>query len=91
MACSSSLKQKRYVLDEAKLKQKLLGTKSAAETIERALGEIISEREGRARAWAADDGLIAMSAASRGFTVQTKNSGDDRQLAEFRSFNWEVV
>jgi predicted nucleic acid-binding protein len=38
-----------------------------------------------------NDALIAMSAASHGLTVQTKNPGDYRRIAEFRPFDWEVV
>jgi hypothetical protein len=53
-------KSKRYGLDEAKIKraQKLLGTKTQAETIDRALDELISERERSARAWAATQRFI---------------------------------
>jgi predicted nucleic acid-binding protein len=38
-----------------------------------------------------NDAVIAMSAASHGFTVQTKNPGDFQLIAEFRPFDWEVV
>lgn len=38
-----------------------------------------------------NDALIAMSAASKGFTVLTKNGKDFARLAEFRPFNWEEV
>jgi predicted nucleic acid-binding protein len=38
-----------------------------------------------------NDALIAMSAASHGFTIKTKNPGDFQMIAEFRSFNWEAV
>ena len=38
-----------------------------------------------------NDALIAMSVASHGFTVQTKNPGDFQLLAEFRPFDWEQV
>lgn len=38
-----------------------------------------------------NDALIAMSAASHGFTIQTKNPGDFQLIAEFRAFDWEVV
>ena len=46
-------KHKHYILDEAKIKraQKLLGTTTETETIERALEEVISERERSTRAW----------------------------------------
>jgi hypothetical protein len=45
-------KHKHYVLDEAKIKQaqKLLGTATKTETIERALDEVIAECERQARA-----------------------------------------
>lgn len=51
---------KRYALDEAKIKRarKLLGTKTDAETIDRALEEIITERERSTRAWAATERFI---------------------------------
>ncbi|PYS47470.1 MAG: hypothetical protein DMG13_27890 [Acidobacteria bacterium] len=47
MARNSAIKHKHYALDEAKIKraQKLLGTKTETETIERAIEEVISERE----------------------------------------------
>ena len=38
-----------------------------------------------------NDAVIAMSVASHGFTIQTKNSGDFQLIAEFRPFNWETV
>lgn len=38
-----------------------------------------------------NDALIAMSVASHGFTIQTKNPGDFQLLAEFRPFDWEGV
>ena len=38
-----------------------------------------------------NDALIALSSASRGLLVQTKNPGDFKLIAEFRSFEWEVV
>lgn len=38
-----------------------------------------------------NDALIAMSVASHGFTIQTKNPGDFQLIAEFRPFNWETV
>jgi predicted nucleic acid-binding protein len=38
-----------------------------------------------------NDALIAMSVASHGFTIQTKNPGDFKLIAEFRHFNWEAV
>lgn len=38
-----------------------------------------------------NDALIAMSAASHGFTIQTNNPGDFQLIAEFRPFNWETM
>ena len=38
-----------------------------------------------------NDAVIAMSVASHGFTIQTKNPGDFQLLAEFRPFDWEMV
>ena len=38
-----------------------------------------------------NDAVIAMSVASHGFTVQTKNPGDFQLIAEFRPFDWEMV
>ena len=38
-----------------------------------------------------NDAVIAMSVASNGFTIQTKNPGDFQRIAEFRPFNWETV
>lgn len=35
--------------------------------------------------------VIAMSVASHGFTIQTKNPGDFQLIAEFRPFDWETV
>ncbi len=54
-------KHKHYPIDEAKIRraQKLLGTTTEAETIERALDEIISERERNQAAWRAHRRLIS--------------------------------
>ena len=38
-----------------------------------------------------NDALLAMSVASHGFTVQTKNPGDFKLIAEFRPFDWKAV
>ncbi len=38
-----------------------------------------------------NDAVIAMSVASHGFTIQTKNPVDFELIAEFRPFNWETV
>jgi len=60
MPRNSAIKHKHYALDEAKIKraQKLLGTKTETETIERALEQVISERERQRRAWAATERFI---------------------------------
>lgn len=64
MARNAAIKQKRYALDETKLKQaqKLLGAKTETETIELALDEVISERERQRRAWAATERFIKSGA-----------------------------
>ena len=53
-------KHKHFILDEAKLKraQKLLGTSTETETIERALEEVISERERSMHAWQAHERFL---------------------------------
>ncbi len=38
-----------------------------------------------------NDAVIAMCVASHGFTIQTKNPGDFRLIAEFRDFDWQTV
>ena len=60
MPRNSAIKHKHYALDEAKIKraQRLLGTKTETETIERALEQVISERERQRRAWAATERFI---------------------------------
>lgn len=60
MARNSATKQKRYTINEAKLKQaqKLLGAKTEAETIEFALDEVISQRERQRRAWVATERFL---------------------------------
>lgn len=52
--------RKHYLLDETKIKQaqKLLGTATETETIERALEEVISEGERNRRAWQATERLL---------------------------------
>jgi hypothetical protein len=56
----SKSRHKHYVLDEAKIRraQKLLGTKTETETIERALEEVITERERVRAAWQAHERLL---------------------------------
>jgi len=56
----AKLKQKHYVLDEAKLKraQELLGARTESEAIELALDEVIIERERNRQAWAATERLL---------------------------------
>jgi Bacterial antitoxin of type II TA system, VapB len=53
-------RHKHYVLDEAKIRraQKLLGTKTETETIERALEEVITERERIRAAWQAHERFL---------------------------------
>jgi hypothetical protein len=53
-------KHKHFVLDESKIRraQKLLGTKTETETIERALEEVIIERERNRVAWRAHNRLL---------------------------------
>ena len=57
---ATQVKHKHYILDEAKIKQaqKLLGTATETETIERALEEVISEHERNRRAWQATERLL---------------------------------
>jgi predicted nucleic acid-binding protein len=47
------------------------------------------ERIGRGRL--TNDALIAISAGRVGITVYTANERDFRKLAEFRSFQWQVI
>jgi predicted nucleic acid-binding protein len=47
------------------------------------------EKIGRGRL--TNDALIAMSAARRGIRVITSSEKDFRRLAEFRSFEWQLV
>ena len=56
----SKSRHKHYVLDEAKIRraQKLLGTKTETETIERALEEVITERERVRAAWQTHERLL---------------------------------
>lgn len=56
----STTRHKHYVLDEAKIRraQKLLGTKTETETIERALEEVITERERNRAAWQAHERFL---------------------------------
>lgn len=64
MARNSAIKQKRYALDESKIKraQEVLGTQTEAETIERALEEVISEHECQRHAWAATERFLKSGA-----------------------------
>jgi predicted nucleic acid-binding protein len=64
MARNSAIKHKHYALDEAKIRraQKLLGTKTETETIERALEEVISERERQRLVWAATERFMRSGA-----------------------------
>ena len=56
----TKIKQKRYALDENKIKraQKLLGARTETEAIERALDEVITEQERNRQAWAATERLL---------------------------------
>lgn len=58
---------KRFVLPAAKVKraQKVLGTSTEAETIERALDEVIAEDERTRRAWAATERFIKSGVSIR--------------------------
>jgi hypothetical protein len=58
---------KRVALNKAKIKraQKLLGTKTDSETIDRALDEVISDQNRSARAWAATERFIKSGAEIR--------------------------
>ncbi len=60
MAHSTTKKHKHFILDQAKIEraQKLLGTSTEKETIERALEEVIEERERDRQAWAAHERFI---------------------------------
>jgi type VI protein secretion system component VasK len=57
---NSKTRHKHFVLDESKIRraQKLLGTKTETETIERALEEVITERERTRAAWQAHDRFL---------------------------------
>lgn len=57
---AAKINRKVLLLDEEKVRhaQRILGTGTEAETIERALDEIISEDECNRRAWAAHDRFI---------------------------------
>jgi hypothetical protein len=56
----SARKNKHFVLDADKIKraQKVLGTKTETETIERALEQVITEAERTRRAWSATERFI---------------------------------
>jgi hypothetical protein len=62
---------KHLTLDQAKLKraQKILGAKSEAETIERALDFVIGEDERTRRAWAAHERFLR-AAARKGLRIR---------------------
>ncbi|MCP9495469.1 MAG: type II toxin-antitoxin system VapB family antitoxin [Pyrinomonadaceae bacterium MAG19_C2-C3] len=57
---STTKKHKHFILDQAKIEraQKLLGTQTEKETIERALEEVIEERERNRRAWTAHERFV---------------------------------
>lgn len=61
MASSSiTKKHKHFILDQSKIEraQELLGTQTEKETIERALEEVIEERERNRQAWAAHERFV---------------------------------
>lgn len=55
-----TVKHKHYILEEERIKraQELLGTKNETETIERALAEVITERERSQKAWKVQDRFL---------------------------------
>lgn len=57
---SAAKKHKHFILDQAKIEraQKLLGTQTEKETIERALEEVIEERERSRQAWTAHERFV---------------------------------
>lgn len=57
---SATKKHKHFILDQAKIEraQKLLGTQTEKETIERALEEVIEERERNRQAWATHERFV---------------------------------
>lgn len=61
MALSGTRKRhKHFILDQAKIERarELLGTQTEKETIERALEEVIEERERNRQAWAAHEQFV---------------------------------
>ena len=56
----SRLRHKHLRLDQGKIEraQRLLGARTETETVERALEEVIAERERNRRAWAAQEKLL---------------------------------
>ena len=61
MSNSTAQRRSRHLrLDETKLKraQQLLGASTATETVERALDEVITERERNRQVWAATERLL---------------------------------
>lgn len=61
MASSDAVKKhKHFILDQAKIERarELLGTQTEKETIERALDEVIAERERDRRSWAAHERFL---------------------------------
>jgi hypothetical protein len=57
---ANTRRNKHMVLDQAKIKkaQKVLGAATETETVERALGQVISEDERNRKAWAAHERFI---------------------------------
>jgi len=54
------LKHKHFIMDEDRIKRAkaLLGTKTETETVERALDEVIAERERIRKAWKAQERFL---------------------------------
>lgn len=64
---TASKKHKHLILDQTKIERarELLGTPTECETIERALEEVIKERERDRRAWAAHERFVRSGATVR--------------------------
>ncbi len=60
-------KHKHFILDQAKIERarELLGTQTEKETIERALDEVIEERERNHQAWAAHERFLKSGICGR--------------------------
>ena len=78
MKNAARARHKHYVLDEAKIKraQRLLGAQTETETIERALDEVIAERERNRRAWSATERLLKSGVEVRDVFGRLDGEGD---------------